>query len=83
MEETTKAREVALSKAQSLIKKLNDECERTVKDLLTHEQNNEVLKRTNRELEKDLLAAQKDFNEVGHSQKIEERLRQENTKLKD
>ena len=74
---------MALTKAQNLIKKLNDECEHTVKDLISLEQNNELLKRTNRELEKDLLTQQKEYNETGHNQKIEERLRNENKKLKD
>ena len=47
---TAKYRELALNKGQSLIKKLNDECERAVQDLIDVEQTNEVLKRTNQEL---------------------------------
>jgi hypothetical protein len=49
-DENTRVREQALQKAQTLIKKLNDECERTVKDLVTLEQSNEALKRQNRQL---------------------------------
>lgn len=82
-EEQSKTREIALQKAQNLIKKLNDECERTVKDLVTLEQNNELLKRQNRELEKDINSQAKNINQIDSTKKIEERIRAENAKLKE
>jgi predicted nucleic acid-binding Zn-ribbon protein len=82
-EEHARTRENALQKAQSLIKKLNDECERTVKDLVTLEQNNELLKRNVRTIEKEMLTNAKEVNEVESYRKLEERLRVENVKLKD
>ena len=58
-EEENQTKELALEKAQGLIKKLNDECERTIKDLKKYEAEVVTLKKENRSYEKACLEAKK------------------------
>jgi DNA repair exonuclease SbcCD ATPase subunit len=81
-EDELQEKEQALEKAQNLIKKLNDECERMVKDLKKYETFNENLKKENRNLEKMYNDVRKKMTEVDGLKRTEERLREESSSLK-
>jgi DNA repair exonuclease SbcCD ATPase subunit len=81
-EEESQTREATLAKAQSLIKKLNDECETTVRDLKRAEDAVELLKKDNRLLDRSNNDLQRQIQEVSLMKKTEERLRGEIVQLK-
>jgi chromosome segregation ATPase len=81
-EEESQTREATLAKAQSLIKKLNDECETTIRDLKKTEDAVELLKKDNRLLDRSNNDLQRQIQEVGLMKKTEERLRGEIVQLK-
>lgn len=81
-EAESQTREATLAKAQCLIKKLNEECENTTRDLKRAEDAVDHLKKNNRMLERSYVEMQRQMHEVSIMKKTEERLRTENTNLK-
>lgn len=77
LEEELSTRNFALEKAETIIKKLNDECEKLAKELLKLEQESNNLKRDSRYSDKDYVDARKKMNDLEISKKTEERLREE------
>ncbi|CAG9315030.1 unnamed protein product [Blepharisma stoltei] len=82
LEEELSARLYALDKAETIIKKLNDECERLAKELGKVEQETTNLKKESRYGEKDYIDCRKKINDFEISKKTEERLREEVNSLK-
>jgi len=81
-EEESQELKAKLSKAQSLIKQLNDECEHSIRELKNAEDSEERLKKDNRILERTNVDLQRQMQEVTLMKKTEERLRGEIANLK-
>lgn len=81
-EEESQERDAKLAIAQSLIKKLNGECEDTTRELKRADDSVEALKKDNRLLERSNNELQRQMQEVVLMKKTEERLRTEVANLK-
>ncbi|CAG9324968.1 unnamed protein product [Blepharisma stoltei] len=82
LEDDAKEKDTALEKAQILVKKLNDECEKLVKELSKASSEIENLKKDNRSLERSSTDVKKKMQDIDIMRRTEERLREENTALK-
>lgn len=82
LEEEVRDKGFALERAQVLVKRLNDECERLVKDLSKTSSEIDTLKKENRGFERTALDSKKRMQDYDVMKRTEERLRDENSAMK-
>lgn len=81
--EETEIKQEKIERAQVIIKKLNEECEKLAKELFKVEEELEFYKKDSKGAEKVFYEARKKFVEMEGMKKVEERLREENLALKE
>ena len=81
--EETEVKQDKIERAQVIIKKLNEECEKLAKELFKVEEELDYYKKDSKGAEKVFFEARKKFVEIEGIKKIEERLREENLALKE